>query len=1065
MIKSIFSYSIVLLIVLAASWSLFKPGLFVVHDYVHGARIAEMARGMQDGQLPVIWSQNFGYGYGMPLFEFYAPLPYFIGALFYSFGISLVSSVKLLFWICTIFTAAGAYFLGKQLYGRAGGVITAAAITLAPYRAVNLFVRGALSEAWAIMAMVWILYCSFAVVKQKKYSWFGLVLSLVVLFLSHNLSTLLFVPFAVIATGTYAVLQSERLKGQLINWKSASKSLLKIAAGYFVAAGMAAFYLVPAFLEKSYTKIDQYILGGYFDYHLHFVYLRQFLTPFWGYGGSQWGPDDGISFFLGIGQLLGLLAFGMYVVGFLVSWSQKKRQRVSVQKLIFLLVVSALFATSLLLATQKALPIWENLELLTYVQFPWRTLSVALILIGMLVPAFLLGIKVFVPRWGWAWALLLVLLFNAWMFRPESWLENSQSLYYGDELRIRMEMSGILPDYIPADLSDQLQPAQQLVVCSDCSPEVLVNRSQEKLVAVNPKEPSLVTFNVANYPGWKAELNGVSVPVEETEEGLIAVSVPQGSSKVGILLGATETRKNANIISVIATAVFVLLFFLLNYKGKTQRSQNMKKEVTAEDLPDTTLEISTIKRRSIMGAFSYFSRTLLLQGIGLAASLVLSALLSPEDYGLYGAVMAIIGILVFFSDIGLAAALVQKKQEITEDEYTTAFTIQQGLAWVIFLVTVIIAWSGVLTDKWGPASNWIMLSLGLSFPLASLKTIPSIILERKLDFSKLVIPQIVEQLLFNGTLIVAVVMGLGVLSYIPAVLLRSLAGVVTMFILQPWKLKFGFSKKAFQSLIGFGVKFQLNDFLARIKDQLFYLTLAFFLPANQFGYINWAKNWSMYPYNLTVQNVMAITFPAFSRLQHDKKYLQRAIEKSLFFISLVIFPILAGMAIFIHPVLKVFPVYAHWQPAAFSLIFFTLSIAGGAISTPLTNTLNALGHISTTLKLMIIWTVLTWVLTPLAIYFMGYNGVAFAALIISLTSFMPVIFVRKIVQLNVGDQLWRQVVATVVMAIVGYYGLNFWSQSLEQLLLGVGICGVVYLGTLFAVGHKKVLAELHSLRT
>ena len=74
--------------------------------------------------------------------------------------------------------------------------------------------------------------------------------------------------------------------------------------------------------------------------------------------------------------------------------------------------------------------------------------------------------------------------------------------------------------------------------------------------------------------------------------------------------------------------------------------------------PSTTLELQTIKRRSIMEAVSYFSRTLLLQGVGLAASLVFSAVLTSQDYGVYGAVTAIIGLLVFFSDIGLAAALV-----------------------------------------------------------------------------------------------------------------------------------------------------------------------------------------------------------------------------------------------------------------------------------------------------------------------------------------------------------------------------------------------------------------------
>ena len=85
------------MVFLASSWALFQPELFYVHDFLHAARIAEMARGLSDLHIPVRWSQNFGYGYGMPLFQFYAPLPYFFGALLYLGGFSIIIAVKALF--------------------------------------------------------------------------------------------------------------------------------------------------------------------------------------------------------------------------------------------------------------------------------------------------------------------------------------------------------------------------------------------------------------------------------------------------------------------------------------------------------------------------------------------------------------------------------------------------------------------------------------------------------------------------------------------------------------------------------------------------------------------------------------------------------------------------------------------------------------------------------------------------------------------------------------------------------------------------------------------------------
>ena len=43
---------------------------------------------------------------------------------------------------------------------------------------------------------------------------------------------------------------------------------------------------------------------------------------------------------------------------------------------------------------------------------------------------------------------------------------------------------------------------------------------------------------------------------------------------------------------------------------------------------------------------------------------------------------------------------------------------------------------------------------------------------------------------------------------------------------------------------------------------------------------------------------------------------------------------------------------------------FALSVGWAAISTPLVNTLNAIGKINRSLKLMVIWTLLTWIVTP-----------------------------------------------------------------------------------------------------
>lgn len=475
------------------------------------------------------------------------------------------------------------------------------------------------------------------------------------------------------------------------------------------------------------------------------------------------------------------------------------------------------------------------------------------------------------------------------------------------------------------------------------------------------------------------------------------------------------------------------------------------------------LEVSEIKRRSLSGAASYFGRTIFLQIIGLLSAFALSYYFSPEDFGVYGFVIQIIGILTFFSDVGLAAALIQKKEEPSTLDYRTAFGVQQLLSWAIVLVAALLAQLAVVESKIGAEGQWVLYALAVSFPLATIKTIPSIILERKLQFSKLVLPQIFEQIVFHGVLIYMAITGVGVLAYAWAIILRSIVGVVVMTIIQPWSFGIALNMESLRSLIGFGIKFQLNDLLARIKDQLFYLFLGFVLPIREFGYVQWAKNWSMYPYNLTVQNVLAITFPTFSRLQHDKAILQKAIEKSLFFISLALFPLIVGMSIFIFPFIQLVPAWEKWLPAAPLLVLFCISIAWGGISTPLTNALNAIGQINTTLKLMILWTVLTWVLTPLLLIPFGFIGVGAAAVIISCTSVLSVYYIQKVVPIGFIKQVYIQFFASLGMAVVGFIGIQQWSISFSHFVLGIICTGATYLVLVFVIGRTKVLSEIRSL--
>lgn len=574
-------------LVFASSWSLFRPAFFRVHDYVHGARIAELVRSAQAGHLPVRWTENFGYGYGMPLFEFYAPLPYYIGGFVYWLSNDLVFASKLLFFIPNLGAVIGSYLLGKKLYGRKGGIIVATAFALAPYRAVNLFVRGAVSESWGMMAMPFVLWAGISYIesiknKSQSLAWLTFCVSLVTLFLSHNLSTLMFVPVSFIFLTLVAW---QRSSGNSFSVFLASVS--KIFGLYLLSIGLSAFYLFPALLEKDFTIISS-ILSGYFFYSHHFLYIRQFLQPNWGYGGSAWGPDDGISFFLGYGQLLGL-GISLVMVGWQllkkITTAKKSSSQQIVKMISFALqtphfqlfvlsgvvVIGALFLTLL-----KSEWLWSSLPLISYIQFPWRWLSVAALFLAIMAGYSAILIQSRRLLMLLVGSLLVILTLNMQYFQPESYLGQNADFYYSEPKLIRSEMSGVLPDYIPvglklAKLASPTDATQSSWLATNTDgtvvttktaeliPEfsIAVNRPHQKVIDFTLADQATIEFAVAYYPGWRAEIDGKETQIQPSETGLIGVTVPAGKHSVGIEFGSTPVRFWSDIVSLLSL-LFVL---------------------------------------------------------------------------------------------------------------------------------------------------------------------------------------------------------------------------------------------------------------------------------------------------------------------------------------------------------------------------------------------------------------------------------------------------------------------------------------------------------------------------
>jgi len=475
------------------------------------------------------------------------------------------------------------------------------------------------------------------------------------------------------------------------------------------------------------------------------------------------------------------------------------------------------------------------------------------------------------------------------------------------------------------------------------------------------------------------------------------------------------------------------------------------------------IDIGEIKKRSVAGVLALTSRTFVLQIISFTGTFLLTVFLAPEIFGIFFVVSAVVAFLNYFSDIGLAAALIQKKEKITNSDLKTTFTIQQILVTIAVLIALVFSTKIARFYNLNTEGLWLFRSLVFAFFLSSLKTIPSVLLERRLDFNRLIIPQIIEVFCFYFVAVFLAWKGLGIKSFTYAVSVRGVSGLIAIYLLQPWLPGFSFDKKTAKKLLSFGIPFQLNSFLGLIKDNLLIVYLGKALPFSQVGYIGWAKKWAETPLRLFMDSVIKVTFPAYSRLQTHKDKLKKAINKALFFLILVVLPMGVGLIFVIKPLVFLIPKYQKWEPALISFYFFVFASILAAFSTPLTNALNAVGRISITLKFMMFWTLLTWLLVPVFISWFGFNGMAAASLLIGLTSFLVVLVAKKYLQFDVLSNVFPSLFSSLIMGGFLFLLKEELTTTPFKLFFYIALGVIIYFASLILFFKKKIVSEVKSV--
>ncbi len=476
----------------------------------------------------------------------------------------------------------------------------------------------------------------------------------------------------------------------------------------------------------------------------------------------------------------------------------------------------------------------------------------------------------------------------------------------------------------------------------------------------------------------------------------------------------------------------------------------------------SSINLDNIKFKAFKGVFTLTFRRLILKVIDTVGIIVLARALTQDVFGVFGIISFVVfTFLSFFSDIGFGAALIQKKEELTDDDTRTTFTIQQSLVTLILIIAWITSVPVANFYDLGLQGSWLIRVLSLSLFFTSFKTIPSIILERQLKFEKLVIPEIIETVVYNAIAVYMALHGYGVWSLVIAILARTLTGALALNLLSPWNIGWSFSRKSVKTLLSFGVPYQLNSVLALIKDNITPTLIAYWYGPAAVGFVNLAQNIATRPMEI-INIVSRVMFPAYSRIQHDKERLRRWIEKSVSFMAYLYMPAITGLLITARPILEYLYAdkSAKWLPSLPTLLLFLAGAYPIIITTTYTNALYALGKPKVVLALMTLYTILTWLLGAPLIYKYGFVGIAIAGFCITYATLPIVVWqMNKVVTVSTWDSLKKPLLASAIMAVVTYGANRLITHDLPTLVMTILIGMLTYAVTIYLVDGSKLKAE------
>jgi PST family polysaccharide transporter len=426
-----------------------------------------------------------------------------------------------------------------------------------------------------------------------------------------------------------------------------------------------------------------------------------------------------------------------------------------------------------------------------------------------------------------------------------------------------------------------------------------------------------------------------------------------------------------------------------------------------------------------------------------AGGIALARLLTPEVFGLYAILIFVITLGVRFSELGLGAALIQRRDLDLATGLSAAFTATFALALVLGAAIMAAAplvarWPGVSSEVTAPV-RWLALLVVFS----SLRMPAMVLLERRLAYLPLTIAETADTVAFYLVAITAAVAGAGLWSFVLGALAARAANLAVLWSATQWRPTLRWNRRELIPVLKFGILFQGSVLIGVAGDAVVPTFVTAWSGVTAVGYLNWAATLAFLPLQI-VSIAGRVLFPALSSLQTEPGRFAEATARAINRVTTILYPAAALLLAGADPVVRL--VFGEaWVPAVPAVRCFCLSAIIGGTSTIFVHALYGLGRPDLVFRLNLASAALLWILTVALVPWLGFVGfaVASATLACAGVSFTA-LSLRRLVPLHVLTAVRVPLTASIGSAAVLAALAGFWIHDLPSLIAAVAVSAGAY---------------------